>query len=105
VCRWLLLLALGLPVLLAIDLWSRAKPLKARYERVYPGMTLEEVEAILGPPSRPAMAYSVSMGGGPERIERREIRLRIWHDGWTEVRVAFAPATDRVEHKGIEDTP
>lgn len=76
---------------------------RLNYERIHPGMTLEEVRALVGgdgmelPPG--ASVIAMEAGGPVERL--RGARKFQWVDGYTDIRIGFDD--NRVTTKCISD--
>jgi hypothetical protein len=76
---------------------------RLNYERIRPGMTLEDVRALMGgggrelPPD--ASVITMEAGGPVERL--RGARKFQWADGYTDIRIGFD--NNRVTTKCISD--
>jgi len=86
---------LGVGLALTLPAWLRHCDLEANFARVKPGMTVEQVQAIMGPPLAPLERFRIDVSGGP--FPKREgfpewsaeMALLEWRDGWTDYCVIF----------------
>jgi hypothetical protein len=86
---WAAVLVLGVAVGIPLGhILPKYADAKARYNRIRPGMTLDEARAILGPPGR--------FGWGSEGSY-------CWSDGWNTITVEFSPADWTVTRKELID--